>query len=136
MASNNPSIQQLLEDLIIANRIIYQQNVVDAFGHISVRHANDADKFIMSASMAPGLVSSEADLVEYNVSDASPARATTLKHFIERFIHSEIYKRYPEVQCVIHSHSEHVLPYAVSDVRLKPVFHMPAFLGKDDSCCL
>uniref|UniRef100_A0A8H7TTA0 Class II aldolase/adducin N-terminal domain-containing protein n=1 Tax=Bionectria ochroleuca TaxID=29856 RepID=A0A8H7TTA0_BIOOC len=124
-------LKQILSDLIVANHIIYSKGVVDAFGHISVRHPHDHDTFIMSANMAPALVSSEADFMHYRVSDGSPVQETSSKHFIERFIHSEIYKRYNEVNCVVHSHAEEVLPYAITDVKLRPVFHMTGFLGRE-----
>lgn len=84
----------------------------------------------MSGEMAPALVRAPADFVEYRVVDSSPVHQDAPRGFIERYIHSEIYKRYPDVQCVVHSHAEEVLPFAVSGVPLKPVFHMTGFLGE------
>ena len=86
---------------------------------------------MMSANMAPALVSSPMDFVQYRVEDSTPYKnESEPRGFIERYIHSEIFKRYPDVQCVIHSHAEAVLPYAISGVPLQPVYHMAGFLGK------
>jgi len=84
----------------------------------------------MSGNMAPAVVSSPDDLVEYYVEDASPVDPNAPNGYVERFIHSEILKRFPDVNSVIHSHAPDVLPYAVSGVPFKPVFHMAGFLGQ------
>jgi ribulose-5-phosphate 4-epimerase/fuculose-1-phosphate aldolase len=84
----------------------------------------------MSGSVAPALVESPDDLISYHVSDSSPVNPNADKGYLERFIHGELYKRYPGVNCVIHSHSEAVLPYASTQVPLVPVFHMAGFLGE------
>jgi ribulose-5-phosphate 4-epimerase/fuculose-1-phosphate aldolase len=83
----------------------------------------------MSADSAPALVSSPSDLVHYRVADSSPVEPGAKKGYQERFIHSEIYKRFPEVNSVVHSHSEAVLPYTMSGVPMKPAFHIAGFLG-------
>jgi len=83
----------------------------------------------MSGNRAPALVSSHDDFVTYHVSDASAVDPNAPKGYIERYIHSEMYKRYSTVQCVVHAHAPDVLPYAISGVPLKPMFHMPAFLS-------
>jgi ribulose-5-phosphate 4-epimerase/fuculose-1-phosphate aldolase len=120
----------LQRDLISANHIIRHHGVVDAYGHISVRHPEQSDTYLMSANMAPALVRSSADFVQYRVEDSSSiSNANVPKGFIERYIHSEIYKMYPDIQCVIHSHAEEVLPYATSGVPLQPMYHMAGFLG-------
>lgn len=84
----------------------------------------------MSASVAPGLVASRADLITYHVKDASPVDPNARKGYQERYIHSEIYKRYDQTMSVVHSHSEEVLPFGIVDgVKLRPVFHIAGFLG-------
>jgi ribulose-5-phosphate 4-epimerase/fuculose-1-phosphate aldolase len=83
----------------------------------------------MSGDRAPALVSSHSDLIKYHVSDGSPVDPRSKKGYQERFIHSEIYKRFPEVNSVIHSHSEAVLPYTMNGVAMKPTFHIAGFLG-------
>src|SRR6266851_7655200 len=93
----------LIEDLVAANRILYHDGVVDGFGHVSARHDKRPDHFLLARSMAPGLVTA-ADLVEHNrEGEAVDPQAPTL--YVERFIHSEIFKAYPDVQAVVHSHS-------------------------------
>jgi ribulose-5-phosphate 4-epimerase/fuculose-1-phosphate aldolase len=83
----------------------------------------------MSGDRAPALVSSHSDLIKYHVSNGSPVDPRANKGYQERFIHSEIYKRFPEVNSVIHSHSEAVLPYTMNGVAMKPTFHIAGFLG-------
>lgn len=83
----------------------------------------------MSGDRAPALVSSTSDLIEYYVKDSSSVDPTAKKGYQERFIHGEIYKRFPEVHSVIHSHSEAVIPYTMIGVEMKPVFHIAGFLG-------
>jgi ribulose-5-phosphate 4-epimerase/fuculose-1-phosphate aldolase len=102
---------------------------VDAYGHISIRHPAQPDTYIMCGYIAPGLVTTSDDLIEYRVEDSSPVDPNAKKGYSERFIHGEMFRRFPDVNCVIHSHAEEVLPYVTSGVPLKPVFHMAGFLG-------
>ncbi|KAF7957435.1 hypothetical protein EAE96_003019 [Botrytis aclada] len=119
----------IIQTLIHANHILHHRNSVDAYGHVSVRHPDNPGIFIMSASTAPALVSSISDLVHYNVSDGAPVDPKAKKGYQERFIHSEIYKRFSEINCVIHSHAEAVIPYTMNGVQMRPIFHMAGFLG-------
>jgi ribulose-5-phosphate 4-epimerase/fuculose-1-phosphate aldolase len=127
---NIDNFLQLLQDLVLANHILHHHGVVDAFGHVSIRHPTRHEIFIMSSNMAPALVRSPADFVEYNVADAQPAGNVHAKGFVERYIHSEIYKRYAGVMCVVHAHADDVMPYAVSGVPLRAMSHMAGFLGE------
>ena len=81
--------------------------------------------------MAPGLVSTQNDLIEYYVKDSSTVDPDAKKGYSERFIHGELFRMYPSINCVVHSHAEEVLPYVTSGVPLKPIFHMAGFLGTD-----
>ena len=85
----------------------------------------------MSGYLAPALVSSAEDLIEYNIEDSSPLDPNAGKGYSERFIHGEMYKRWPGVNCVVHSHAEAVLPFVASDVPLLPMYHMAGFQGSD-----
>jgi ribulose-5-phosphate 4-epimerase/fuculose-1-phosphate aldolase len=118
---------QLLEDLALANHILVNQGVLDGFGHISARHPHKPDRFFIARSMAPALVEA-VDIVEVDlnghVHDAQGRRT-----YVERFIHSAIYKARPEVMSVIHSHSPAVIPFGVTGARLRPICHMSGFLG-------
>ncbi|KAF2432164.1 arad-like aldolase/epimerase [Tothia fuscella] len=123
------NLTELYRIIVTANHILHNQDVVDAFGHISVRHPTKPDVYILSANMAPSLVSRPSDLVEYYVANSSAVDPNAPKGFIERYIHSEMYKKYSNISCVIHSHAETVLSFAVSGVPLRPVYHMAGFMG-------
>ena len=121
LRASKPPPQTLFSTLIAANHILHYHGVVDAYGHISVRNPQDPNTFFISKSLAPALVSCREDLEEYKVSDASPVNENAPRGYAERFIHSEIYKKYKGVNSVIHAHAEVVLPFAVSSVPLRPV---------------
>jgi ribulose-5-phosphate 4-epimerase/fuculose-1-phosphate aldolase len=118
---------ELSEDLALANHILVNEGVLDGFGHISVRHPTHPERFFIARSMAPALVTPE-DIVEVDlngeVHDAQGRRT-----YVERFIHSAIYKARPDVMSVIHSHSPAVIPFGVTGARLRPICHMSGFLG-------
>jgi ribulose-5-phosphate 4-epimerase/fuculose-1-phosphate aldolase len=115
----------LVEDLVTANRILFDQGVVDGFGHVSARYKKD--HFLLSRSMAPALVTAD-DIMEFDV-DAKPIDARGRTPYIERFIHSEIYKARHDVMAIVHSHSPGLIPFGVTSVPLKPMFHITGFLG-------
>jgi HCOMODA/2-hydroxy-3-carboxy-muconic semialdehyde decarboxylase len=103
--------------------------VLDGFGHVSVRHDKDANRYLMSRSMAPALVKGD-DILEFGLDNvAVDAKGQAV--FLERFIHGEIYKARPDVKAVVHSHSPSVIPFGVSKTRLKPIYHMSSFMGVD-----
>jgi ribulose-5-phosphate 4-epimerase/fuculose-1-phosphate aldolase len=129
-ASDETVLHNALRDLISANHILHHHGVVDAYGHISIRHPLNPKVYIMCGYMAPALVSSPADLIHYNIVDSSPVDPKAPKGYSERFIHGELFRRFDSVNCVIHSHAEEVLPYVISTgVPLKAVYHMSGFLG-------
>ena len=118
----------LLADLVAANRILFKHRVVDAFGHVSVRHDKAASRFLLARNMAPGLVT-EDDIIEFDL-EANPVNAQGRSIYLERFIHSEIYRTRPEVMAVVHSHAPEVVPFGVVPaVKLRPIWHMSGFLG-------
>ena len=90
MAAKGPSP---LKDLITANHILHNHHVLDAYGHISLRNPNNPQTFFLSHSIAPALVTSPSDIVEYNIEDASPVQDGVSKGYNERCIHSEILKK-------------------------------------------
>jgi len=117
----------LVQDLVAANHILFDQGVVDGFGHVSVRHDKSPDRFLMARSMAPALVTAD-DIMEFDL-DGNAIDARGRAVYLERFIHSEIYKARPDVKAIVHSHSPAVIPFGVTGVALRPVFHLTAFLG-------
>ncbi|KAF2774062.1 hypothetical protein EJ03DRAFT_361175 [Teratosphaeria nubilosa] len=129
LRASKPPPRKLFSTLITANHILHNQGVVDAYGHISVRNPQDPNTFFISKSLAPALVSKREDLEEYKVEDASPVNPNAPQGYLERFIHSEIYKKYKGVNAVVHAHAEVVLPFTITSQPLRPVFHMAATLG-------
>ncbi|HEX9877191.1 MAG TPA: class II aldolase/adducin family protein [Gammaproteobacteria bacterium] len=127
-ASAGPADPALIQDLIAANRILAAQGIVDAFGHVSVRHDKDPNRFLMSRSLAPELVTAD-DLIEYDL-DANAVDLSGRSQYSERYIHAEIYKARPDVMAVVHNHSPSVIPFGISSVPLKPVYHMAGFIGE------
>ena len=120
----------LIADLVIANRILFDQNVVDAFGHVSVRHDKRPDRFLLARSMAPALVTAP-DIVEFD-HDGNPLTAGGRPVYLERFIHGEIYRARGDVGAIVHSHSHAVIPFGVvSAHHLRAIFHMSAFIGTE-----
>ncbi|KAJ4286095.1 hypothetical protein N0V90_013444 [Kalmusia sp. IMI 367209] len=123
-------LEDLFKGLVTASHILHYHGVLDAYGHISVRSPDSPTRtFWMPCNMPPALVSTPEDLVEYNIDDASAVEKNAKAGYIERYIHSEIYKRFPNVNAVVHSHCSDVLPYCISDVPLKASIHMAGFLG-------
>jgi ribulose-5-phosphate 4-epimerase/fuculose-1-phosphate aldolase len=117
----------LIDKVVIANRILYDQGVVDGLGHVSARHNSDPNQFMLSCNRAPGLVR-HADVLCYDL-DGNTVSPTTERSYLERFIHGEIYRARPDVMSVVHSHSPSVIPFGVTGNRLRPIFHMAGFLG-------
>ena len=126
-ASAGPAGPALVDDLVAAHRILFDQGVVDGCGHVSARHDKDPSRFLLSRSMAPGLVT-PADIMEFDL-DGVPVDPQGRAVYLERFIHGEILRMYPEVQSVVHSHSPAVIPFGVGQVPLRPLYHMSGFLG-------
>ena len=121
------TVRAQIEDIVAANRILSDQGVVDGFGHVSARHEEDAARFLLARSMAPGLVTAD-DILEFDLTgNALDPHGRTL--YVERFIHSEIYKADPKIKAIVHSHSPSIIPFGVTSVPLRPIYHMSSFLG-------
>jgi len=117
----------VIDDIVIGSHVLAEFGVVDAFGHVSARDPSNPSHFLMSRSLAPALVTAD-DVMEFDL-DGNAVEAKGRTVFLERFIHSEIYKARPDVMAVVHSHSPGVIPFSVSQIVLRPVFHNAAFLG-------
>jgi HCOMODA/2-hydroxy-3-carboxy-muconic semialdehyde decarboxylase len=117
----------VLRDLVIGNRVLSNEGVVDAYGHISARSPEDPERFFLSRSLAPEFVDF-ADIIEFGL-DGEPVGEETRPLYIERFIHSAIYRERPDVMAVVHAHAEDVLPFGISQQPLVPVIHSGAFIG-------
>jgi ribulose-5-phosphate 4-epimerase/fuculose-1-phosphate aldolase len=122
-----PVIASIIADLAAASRILATHGVVDAFGHVSLRHPEARDRYLMARSVAPALVTPD-DIMEYDL-DSNPINANGRSSFLERFIHGEIYKARPDIQSVVHSHSPSVIPFGLVHVPLEAMFHNAAFIA-------
>ncbi|HPK31547.1 class II aldolase/adducin family protein [Ottowia sp.] len=118
----------LVDRLVLANRILYDQGVVDGLGHASVRHDSEPGVFLLSCNRAPGMVR-RRDITCYDY-DGNAVSPDAERPYLERFIHGEIYRARPDVVAVVHSHSPSVIPFAITRHRLRPVYHMAGFLGR------
>lgn len=123
-----PADAGLLRDLVDANHILCHKRIVDAFGHVSVRHDKDPARFLLARNLAPGLVTAD-DILEFGL-DGEPISSDPPRLYLERYIHSEIYRARPDVMAVVHNHSPAVVPFGIAQgARLRPAFHMAGFLG-------
>jgi ribulose-5-phosphate 4-epimerase/fuculose-1-phosphate aldolase len=116
-----------VNELVLANHILYNEGIVDGFGHVSVRHDKRADRFLISRSVAPATVVAE-DIMECDY-EGEPQDARGRKTYLERYIHSEIYRARPDVMAVVHSHSPCIIPFGTTRGGLRPICHMSGFLG-------
>jgi len=119
--------REVLEDLAAASRILADQGVFDAAGHVSMRHPHHTERFLMSRSLAPALVTA-ADIMEFSLdSEACDARGRT--PFIERFLHGEIYRKRPDVMAIAHGHCPSVIPFGLVATPMRATYHNAAFLA-------
>ncbi len=122
------NLDTLLNDLVIANRILAREEIVDAYGHVSVRHPDKPDRFFLARSLAPEFVTRE-DIIEFT-SDGNPTGEEKRPLYLERFIHGGILEARPNVTAVVHAHAEDILPFGVASATpLRPVIHSGSFLG-------
>ena len=118
---------ELRHEVAVANRILGYEGVIDAFGHVSLRHPERPDRYLLSRSRAPALVEPD-DILEFTL-DSEPVEPPTVQLYAERVIHGEIYKARPDVIAVCHHHSAAIMPFAISGEAMVPVFHLGAAMG-------
>lgn len=121
------SLGSLIEDLVAANLILASEGIVDAFGHVSARHPDHADRFLLSRARSPELVE-EGDIMEFAL-DGEAAGRVSGKPYLERFIHAALYQTRPDIHSVVHSHSRGPIPFGLTGEKLRPVVHSCATLG-------
>jgi HCOMODA/2-hydroxy-3-carboxy-muconic semialdehyde decarboxylase len=122
--------REIINDLVVANRTLARLNVLDAFGHVSVRDPRDPNRYLMSRSLAPESVTATDILALDLDSQTVHPRDEGKLLYRERFIHGEIYKARPDVNAVVHSHSPTVVPFTVTRAKLRPLLHNAGFLGR------
>jgi len=121
-------LDRALADLVIANRILAHENIVDAYGHVSVRHPENPSRYLLARSLSPEMVE-RADIMEFEL-DGTPAAGDARQPYLERFIHGAVYEARPEVIAVVHAHAEDVLPFGITGAPLRPVIHSGSFMGE------
>jgi HCOMODA/2-hydroxy-3-carboxy-muconic semialdehyde decarboxylase len=119
---------KLIEDLVAANRILAMHGVLDGWGHVSVRHDRDPNRYLLSRSLAPELITAK-DILEFGL-DNEPVAPSGVNLYTERYIHGEIYKTRPDVVAVAHMHAPPLIPFGVVDQKLKPMYHRAAFIAQ------
>jgi ribulose-5-phosphate 4-epimerase/fuculose-1-phosphate aldolase len=116
-----------IEDLVAAYRILADQQVLDGYGHVSIRSPSNPERYFLSRSLAPELVTA-ADIMEFDF-DSQPVDGQSRALYSERFIHGEIYRSRPDVGAVVHNHSPSLIPFGCTEVGLRPMYHMSAFIA-------
>jgi ribulose-5-phosphate 4-epimerase/fuculose-1-phosphate aldolase len=119
-------LSRAIDDVVAANRILAHEGVVDAYGHVSMRHPHEPSRYLLSRSRSPELVE-RGDIATYML-DGTPV-GDDRAPYVERFIHGGIYEARPEINAVVHSHAEDVLPYTITDAPLRPLVHVASYIG-------
>ena len=122
------SLVNVLQEIVVANRILAREDVVDAFGHVSVRHPENQDRYLMSRSRSPELVTIE-DIMEFSLT-GEIIGPDTRKPYAERHIHGAIFEKRQDVNAVVHNHSHAVIPFSVTDKPLRPLMHVTGVIGE------
>ena len=120
---------EAVRHVVIANRILAHEGVVDAYGHVSIRHPDRPDRFLLSRSRSPELVTMD-DILEFGL-DGEPIDANGPPGYAERYIHAAIFEARPDVQCAIHNHAQDLIPFTVTPTPLRPIFHTAARIGAE-----
>ena len=122
-----PDKESVLRDLVVGNRILANENILDAYGHISARNPDNPEHYFLSCSRSPELVQ-RCDIMEFRL-DGTPIVDDQRTPYLERFIHGAVYEHNPETSAVVHSHAEEILPYSISRQSLIPVIHSAGIIG-------
>ncbi len=125
----DPVVANVLTQLVLANRILAREDVIDDFGHVSARHPLDPGRYFLSRSRSPEMVTRD-DLMEFTL-DGEPLDQRGRAMYRERALHGAVYMARPDVQAVTHHHARAVLPFTGGRVRLRPVFHMASVIGHE-----
>src|SRR3974390_322381 len=130
MVNTMSNFDALIRDLVIANRILAKEEVVDAYGHVSIRHPDNPSHFLIARSVAPELVTAD-DIVELGL-DGQPVRGEKRTLYLERFIHAAIFEARPDIMAVVHAHAEDTLAFGIADAtKLRPVIPSGSFIGAE-----
>ena len=122
------SLDEVRYEVALANRMVAHEGVLDAFGHVSMRHPGDPNRYLLSRSRSPELVE-PGDIYEFNLDSEPVGAPASVRMYGERVIHGEIYKARPDVMAVCHHHSPAFMPYCVSGEEVVPIYHLGAVIG-------
>ena len=123
-------LSDTIEKIVTANRILAREDVVDGFGHVSMRHPNDPTRYLLSRSRSPELVES-SDILEYSLDGTCIDDKGGMKPYAERFIHGAIYKARPDVMSVVHHHAYPVVTFSATKTPIRPLMHTTAVIGHE-----
>ncbi len=129
MTETDERVRAAIRDLVIANHILGNEGVVDAFGHVSVRHPLDPERYFLARSRSPQIVE-ESDILEFDL-DSNCIDAKGYRTYSERFIHGSVYRARPDVMAVCHSHAHELVPFTVTGTVIKPVWVFSAAIGPE-----
>ncbi|MGB6535341.1 MAG: class II aldolase/adducin family protein, partial [Xanthobacteraceae bacterium] len=121
-------LQDVIEELALANRILGNEGVLDAFGHVSARHPGDSSRYLLSRSRSPALIE-PSDILQFTL-DSEPVKPPKVHLYAERVIHGCIYQARPDVMAVCHHHAPAIMPFAIAGKPIVPVFHLGAAMGE------
>lgn len=122
-------LDEVLAEMVTANRILAREDVTDAYGHVSLRHPEKPDRFLLSRARSPQLVEAD-DILEYML-DGAPVDPRGRTSYSERFIHAALYQARPEIKSVVHSHSLETIPFGCGGERIRPMLHNCALIGEE-----
>jgi ribulose-5-phosphate 4-epimerase/fuculose-1-phosphate aldolase len=123
------NLKTLIAELALANRILAHEGVLDAFGHVSMRHPTDPGRYFLSRARSPLLIE-PADIVEFTL-DSEPVKPPKVHLYSERVIHGCIYQARKDVMAVCHHHAPAIMPFAIAGKPIVPVFHVGAAMGEE-----
>lgn len=127
--TDESAVENTVRNLVLANRILAREDVIDDFGHVSARHPTNPERFFLSRSRSPAVVTRD-DIMEFDL-DGTLITKDGRRMYAERFIHGAIYSARPDVNAVSHHHARSVIPFTVTAIPLKPIFHMGSVAGSD-----
>jgi ribulose-5-phosphate 4-epimerase/fuculose-1-phosphate aldolase len=119
-------LELAVREVVLANRILAHENIVEASGHVSARHPHYPDRYLISWSRSPELVTID-DIMECTL--AGDPIGDDRPPYRERHIHGAIYEARPDVRAIVHTHAEEVLPFGIVDVPLRPVIGSASMIG-------
>ena len=122
-------LNDVIAELALANRILANEGVLDAFGHVSARHPGDPGRYLLPRARSPGLVE-PGDILQFTL-DSQPVKPPSVHLYAERVIHGCIYQARPDVMAICHHHAPAVMPFAIAGTPIVPVFHLGAAGGED-----